>query len=133
MKRYRESSRMQEKRSWVKSWTIGLYHVRKELDNHGIQGRVCINVLLTKLRKRKEILESEEKMVEANTEATGVLDKGNSSTSKFDGNSGQKLACGIIARSSGVFENTKRICACDGTTLWDERDESKQKVCGNNL
>ncbi|XP_011299256.1 superoxide dismutase 1 copper chaperone-like [Fopius arisanus] len=82
-------------------------------------------------------------MVEANTEATGVLDKGNSSTSKFDGNSGQKLACGIITRSSGVFENTKRICACDETTLWDERDESQQKgsfkntfiypVCGNNL
>ncbi|XP_011310819.1 copper chaperone for superoxide dismutase-like isoform X1 [Fopius arisanus] len=82
-------------------------------------------------------------MVEANTEPTGVLDKGNSSTLKFDGNSGQKLACGIIARSSGVFENTKRICACDGTTQWDERDESKQKgsfkntfiypVCGNNL
>ncbi|XP_011314489.1 uncharacterized protein [Fopius arisanus] len=63
--------------------------VRKELDNHGIQGRVY--VLLTKLRKRKKIFESEEKMVEANTEATGVLDKGNSSTSKFDGNSGQKV------------------------------------------
>ncbi|XP_011304094.1 copper chaperone for superoxide dismutase isoform X2 [Fopius arisanus] len=67
------------------------------------------------------------------TEDSDDLGKGNSSTSKFDGNSGQRLACGIIARSSGVFENTKRICACDGKTLWDERDESKQKVCGNNF
>ena len=32
------------------------------------------------------------------------------------------MACGIIARSSGVFENSKRICACDGVTMWDERD-----------
>ena len=33
-----------------------------------------------------------------------------------------RLACGIIARSAGMFENSKRICACDGVTLWDERD-----------
>lgn len=31
-----------------------------------------------------------------------------------------KLACGIIARSAGLFENVKRICACDGTTIWNE-------------
>ncbi|KAK2182262.1 hypothetical protein NP493_359g06011 [Ridgeia piscesae] len=34
----------------------------------------------------------------------------------------ERVACGIIARSSGLFENDKRICACDGVTLWDERD-----------
>lgn len=33
-----------------------------------------------------------------------------------------KLACGIIARSAGLFENAKKICACDGVTIWDERD-----------
>ncbi|KAK0162998.1 hypothetical protein PV327_006715 [Microctonus hyperodae] len=44
--------------------------VRKELDNHGIQGRVYIPP--KKLRNRKEILGTEEKEVEANTEATGV-------------------------------------------------------------
>ncbi|XP_025410506.1 copper chaperone for superoxide dismutase isoform X3 [Sipha flava] len=33
-----------------------------------------------------------------------------------------KIACGIIARSSGLFENSKKICACDGVTLWEERD-----------
>lgn len=27
---------------------------------------------------------------------------------------------GIVARSSGVFNNPKRICACDGRTLWEE-------------
>lgn len=33
-----------------------------------------------------------------------------------------RLACGVISRSAGLFENTKKICACDGLTLWDERD-----------
>lgn len=32
-----------------------------------------------------------------------------------------RVAWGIVARSSGIFENAKRICACDGLTLWDER------------
>ncbi|KAG7273835.1 hypothetical protein CRUP_024857 [Coryphaenoides rupestris] len=32
------------------------------------------------------------------------------------------LACGIIARSAGLFQNAKQICACDGVTLWEERD-----------
>lgn len=35
---------------------------------------------------------------------------------------GDRLGCGIIARSAGIFENYKKICACDGLTLWDERD-----------
>eukprot|EP01137_Pigoraptor_chileana_P002499 Opistho-2@2328 len=30
------------------------------------------------------------------------------------------VACGIIARASSVSGNTKRICACDGKTLWEE-------------
>lgn len=42
--------------------------------------------------------------------------------STVDGNSGDKLACGVISRSAGLFENPKKICACDGVTLWDERD-----------
>lgn len=33
-----------------------------------------------------------------------------------------RLACGIIARSAGLFQNPKQICACDGITLWEERD-----------
>ncbi|KAI8929098.1 superoxide dismutase [Entophlyctis helioformis] len=28
--------------------------------------------------------------------------------------------CGVIARSAGVFGNTKRVCACSGATLWEE-------------
>lgn len=52
-----------------------------------------------------------------------------------------RLACGIIARSSGLFQNTKKICACDGLTIWDERDralvnhgtkshaKSNEKIC----
>ena len=42
--------------------------------------------------------------------------------SPINGNCGKLLSCGIIARSSGLFQNSKRICACDGVTLWDERD-----------
>ena len=34
-----------------------------------------------------------------------------------------RLGCGIIARSAGLFENTKKICACDGVSLWDERNK----------
>uniref|UniRef100_A0A8C6UPF5 Superoxide dismutase copper chaperone n=1 Tax=Neogobius melanostomus TaxID=47308 RepID=A0A8C6UPF5_9GOBI len=50
------------------------------------------------------------------------LGRGGHPLSKVTGNSGERLACGIIARSAGLFENPKRICACDGVTLWEERD-----------
>ncbi|CAB4057122.1 CCS [Lepeophtheirus salmonis] len=49
--------------------------------------------------------------------------RGTSSSSSIDGNTGVKLACGIIARSSGLFQNSKRFCDCDGVSLWDERDK----------
>ncbi|XP_054712778.1 copper chaperone for superoxide dismutase-like [Uloborus diversus] len=32
-----------------------------------------------------------------------------------------KLVCAVIARSSGLFENPKRLCQCDGVSIWDER------------
>lgn len=47
---------------------------------------------------------------------------GNDVQSSIDGNSGERLACGVIARSAGIFQNFKRICACDGVSIWDERD-----------
>ncbi|XP_075226305.1 copper chaperone for superoxide dismutase [Lycorma delicatula] len=50
------------------------------------------------------------------------LGRGSSPISIVNGNSGERLACGVISRSAGLFENTKKICACDGLTLWDERD-----------
>ncbi|XP_072032516.1 copper chaperone for superoxide dismutase-like [Amphiura filiformis] len=50
------------------------------------------------------------------------LGKGNMQTSAVDGNSGPGIACGIIARASGLFENEKKICQCDGVSLWNERD-----------
>lgn len=28
---------------------------------------------------------------------------------------------GIIARSSGLLGNTKKVCACDGRTLWNDK------------
>ncbi|KAG7241515.1 hypothetical protein INR49_025419 [Caranx melampygus] len=50
------------------------------------------------------------------------LGRGTHPLSKCTGNSGERLACGIIARSAGLFQNPKQICACDGVTLWEERD-----------
>lgn len=38
---------------------------------------------------------------------------------------GRRLACGIIARSSGLFQNPKTICACDGVSIWDETKKPK--------
>ncbi|XP_065063048.1 copper chaperone for superoxide dismutase-like [Rhopilema esculentum] len=43
-----------------------------------------------------------------------------------DTNSSNGIACGIIARSAGLFENVKRVCQCSGKTLWEERQEAKQ-------
>ncbi|KAM6159167.1 copper chaperone for superoxide dismutase [Rhynchocyon petersi] len=49
------------------------------------------------------------------------LGRGSHPLSKITGNSGKRLACGIIARSSGLFQNPKQICSCDGLTIWEER------------
>ncbi|XP_045782897.1 titin-like [Maniola jurtina] len=57
------------------------------------------------------------------TERRDDLGRGSSLTSKIDGDSGMPVACGIIARSAGIFQNPKRICACDGVVVWDERDK----------
>lgn len=38
---------------------------------------------------------------------------------------GRRLVCGIIARSSGLFQNPKTICACDGVSIWDEQEKPK--------
>lgn len=59
-------------------------------------------------------------VVTANADDFGA---GNNDQSLIDGNSGSRLACGIIARSAGIFQNFKKICACDGVTIWDERDK----------
>lgn len=31
-----------------------------------------------------------------------------------------RLMCGVIARSAGLFQNSKRLCTCDGVSIWDE-------------
>lgn len=33
---------------------------------------------------------------------------------------GDDAVIGILARSAGVYENTKRICSCTGRTIWEE-------------
>lgn len=32
------------------------------------------------------------------------------------------IAAAVIARSAGVGENYKRICTCDGTTIWESNN-----------
>lgn len=41
---------------------------------------------------------------------------------------GRRIVCGIIARSSGLFQNPKTICACDGISIWDERKSPKSAL-----
>ncbi|XP_025915338.1 copper chaperone for superoxide dismutase [Apteryx rowi] len=53
------------------------------------------------------------------------LGRGSHPLSGLTGNSGPRLACGVVARAAGLFENPKRICTCDGLTLWDERDRER--------
>ncbi|XP_064543523.1 copper chaperone for superoxide dismutase [Drosophila montana] len=59
-------------------------------------------------------------VITANADDMG---RGGNTQSLIDGNSGDRIACGIIARSAGILQNFKRICACDGVTLWDERNK----------
>ena len=33
------------------------------------------------------------------------------------------LVVGVVARSAGVWENEKMVCACSGKTVWEEREE----------
>lgn len=33
--------------------------------------------------------------------------------------SDEGLAAAVIARSAGVGENYKKLCTCDGTTIWE--------------
>lgn len=36
-----------------------------------------------------------------------------------------RLLCGVVARSAGLFQNTKKLCTCDGVTIWDEARRAK--------
>lgn len=67
------------------------------------------------------------------TEAADDFGMGGNDASLIDGNSGRRLACGIIARSAGILQNFKRICACDGVTIWDERDKPIAGADRSNL
>lgn len=33
------------------------------------------------------------------------------------------ITAAVIARSAGVGENYKKLCTCDGTTIWDATDK----------
>ncbi|CAL1539713.1 unnamed protein product [Lymnaea stagnalis] len=52
-----------------------------------------------------------------------VVHRGNQKL--IEENKSERLACGIVARSSGLYENSKRFCACDGVTIWQQRQREK--------
>ena len=41
---------------------------------------------------------------------------------------GDRISCGIIARSASVYENYKKVCSCSGKTLWEERNYKLSKI-----
>eukprot|EP00128_Syssomonas_multiformis_P013879 Colp12_sorted_trinity150504_noHs@32340 len=48
------------------------------------------------------------------------LGRGSGADSSVTGGARTVVACGIIARAAGVFENQKKVCACSGRTLWED-------------
>ncbi|CAI9734784.1 copper chaperone for superoxide dismutase-like [Octopus vulgaris] len=48
-----------------------------------------------------------------------VIHEGNDIS--FTGNPSDRVGCGVIARSAGLFQNVKKICACDGVNVWNEK------------
>ncbi len=49
------------------------------------------------------------------------LGRGGHELSGVTGNAGARVACGLLARSAGVRQNTKQVCACDGITIWGDK------------
>lgn len=47
-------------------------------------------------------------------------------TGRFEKNDENTLV-GVIARSAGVWDNDKTVCACSGKTLWEERKDEVTK------
>lgn len=37
------------------------------------------------------------------------------------------VVVGVVARSAGVWENSKTVCSCSGKTVWEEREEMVSK------
>ena len=40
---------------------------------------------------------------------------------------------GIIARSSGVFGNRKKVCQCSGETIWEEAVRAREELVRSSL
>ncbi|KAL5118028.1 copper chaperone [Pleosporales sp. CAS-2024a] len=45
---------------------------------------------------------------------------------KFNKNDADTLV-GVIARSAGVWDNDKTVCSCSGKTVWQEREEQRDR------
>ena len=44
-----------------------------------------------------------------------------------EGENQDAAVIGVVARSAGVWENSKVVCACSGKTVWEEREEMVSK------
>ena len=40
---------------------------------------------------------------------------------------------GIVARSSGVFGNRKKVCQCSGETIWEEATRVREETIRSSL
>lgn len=48
-------------------------------------------------------------------------------------NSTNGAFCAVIARSAGLFQNSKKVCTCDGVTMWDEAGKLSLHASHNKL
>jgi copper chaperone for superoxide dismutase len=44
-----------------------------------------------------------------------------------DAAAAERVACAVVARSAGAQQNDKRLCLCDGTTIWESKATSSSK------
>ena len=64
-----------------------------------------------------------------NTQANGGTNDENIGTARVFGEKGGKgLWAGVVARSSGVWGNEKKVCSCSGKDLWEEGQDMDKKM-----
>ncbi len=55
-----------------------------------------------------------------------VVLRGGDAAAAGDGDAA-RVACAVVARSAGAQQNDKRLCLCDGTTIWESKATSSSK------
>jgi copper chaperone for superoxide dismutase len=47
--------------------------------------------------------------------------------SEADQSAPARVSCAVVARSAGAQQNDKRLCLCDGTTIWESKATTQFK------